>query len=90
MFQRAGYLISIISVGLFAIVTWQGANDDWLKAMVLLGIVTSVVGMVLRWISFEREEKPSRSAPDHAARATPAAPAPSPERRAPGRSARPA
>lgn len=78
MFKRSGYLVSTLSVILLAIVSFKGAKDDpALLALLILGAIASVVGMGMRWVSFEWEEKPSRSsAPDRedpARRAAPAA-----------------
>ena len=85
MLKTSGYLVSTVSVLLLAIVAWKGAKDDpLLTALLILGALTSVTGMALRWVAFLREEKPSRSsAPDRADRATREGPAPSPPHRAP-------
>jgi hypothetical protein len=46
----SGYAVSIISVILMGIVAWQAAsNRDWLTLALVGGIVTSVIGMALRW-----------------------------------------
>ena len=90
MYERSGYVISIVSVLMLAIVAWDGADEDWLRVLTVVGGLTSILGMGLRWLSWEREERPSRSAPDPAARATPAAPEPSPPHRARARSGHPA
>jgi hypothetical protein len=58
VFQRVGYLISIVSLGLFSIVAWASNEEPWLRAAVALGLLTGIGGMAMRWISFEREEKP--------------------------------
>ncbi len=88
MFQRSGYLISIASVMLLGVVAWDGSDTDMMRLLTVIGVLTSVIGMAFRWISFEREEKPrSMTAPGHAARATPEAPAPSRAHHEPGRSA---
>ena len=93
MFKRSGYTVSILSVILLAITSWKGAKDDpLLLTLLVLGVLTSIAGMLMRWASFERDEKPSpsRSAPDREGRATPAAPAPSPARRERGEAEHPA
>jgi hypothetical protein len=90
MFKTCGYLVSTISVILLAIVAWKGAKDDpTLVGLLILGALTSVTGMGLRWISFLRDEK-SRdlSAPGRADRARREAPEPSPPHRAPEEFAR--
>ena len=88
MFQRSGYLISIVSVALLGVVAWQGSNTDAMRLLTVVGVITSVLGMAFRWISFEREEKPkATTAPGLADRARPAVPAPSRAHHEPGRSA---
>ena len=90
MFKTVGYLISAISVLLLAIVAYKGAKDDpVLLTLLLLGVLTSIAGMAIRWISFRIDEKPSRSsAPDRVGPATREAPEPSPPRRGPEEFAR--
>lgn len=89
MFQRSGYLISMGSVLLLGVVAWAGSNTDVTRLLTVIGVLTSILGMAFRWISFEREEKPrATTAPGLASRARPAAPAPSRARHEPGRSAR--
>lgn len=89
MFQRSGYLISILSVMLLGLAAWQSADAFWIRGVTVLGVLTSIIGMALRWLSFEQEEKPSRTttAPDPAIRARPEAPERSPAHHEPGRSA---
>ena len=57
--KGAGYLTSIVSVGLLGAVAWKSASEDSLMlALLILGMATSVFGMFLRWMSYwEREEK---------------------------------
>lgn len=46
----SGYGVSIISVILMGVVAWQAASHrDWLTLALVGGIVTSVIGMALRW-----------------------------------------
>ncbi len=88
MFQRSGYLISMGSVILLGLVAWDGSDNDTMRLLTVIGVLTSIIGMAFRWISFEREEKPSATtAPGPAIRARPEAPAPSRARHEPGRSA---
>lgn len=84
--------MSSLSVVLLAAVAWKGARDDPVMLLLLiLGALTSVAGMAMRWTSFQRDEKPNRPiGPDHAGRATPEAPALSPPHRAREGFARPA
>ena len=90
MFKTSGYLVSTISVILLAIVAWKGAKDDpTLTALLILGALTSIIGMLFRWIAFLRDEKPKDlSKPDRAAPAIREVPAPSPARREPEAAAR--
>jgi hypothetical protein len=59
-FKGAGYLISTVSVILLAIVALKGAKGDaLLMACLILGALTSIAGMGLRWGShlIEQHEK---------------------------------
>ena len=88
MFQRTGYLISMASVLLLGLVAWDGSDNDAMRVATVIGVLTSILGMGFRWVSFEREEKPrSSKAPDPAYRARREAPVPSPAHHGPGRSA---
>ena len=56
--KSLGYFVSIISVILLGIVAWQVASQDgFLFACLVGGIVTSVIGMGLRWTSFYVKDK---------------------------------
>lgn len=56
-FKGAGYLTSTVSVILLAIVAFKGAkHDPVLMACLILGAVTSVAGMGLRWRSHRIEQ----------------------------------
>ena len=59
--KTAGYLISTLSVMLLGIVSWQSASEKPLVMICLIaGMLASAAGMLLRWISYqvqEREEK---------------------------------
>jgi len=51
--KSMGYLISILSVLLLGAVAWKGVADDpAMRACLILGMLTSVSGMGLRWASF--------------------------------------
>jgi hypothetical protein len=56
-----GYLVSTMSVILLGIVAWKGAKEEpLLFACLIAGMVASVAGMGLRWLSHllsEREKK---------------------------------
>jgi hypothetical protein len=59
--KTAGYLISTLSVVLLGIVSWKAASEQpALMACLVAGMLASIAGMLLRWISYqvqEREEK---------------------------------
>jgi hypothetical protein len=70
-----GYLVSTLSVLLLGIVSWKSASEQpFLLACLILGMLASVAGMGLRWISHRIEQK-EKAADERAA-----APAPSPGR----------
>jgi len=56
-FKGAGYLTSTLSVILLAIVAWKGAKGDpLLLTCLMLGALTSICGMGLRWRSHRIEQ----------------------------------
>lgn len=59
--KTAGYLISTLSVALLGIVSWKAASEQpALMTCLFAGMLASIAGMLLRWISYqvqEREEK---------------------------------
>ena len=61
MFKTIGYAISSLSVVLLGIAAWDGVKDKpVLLACLIAGLVTSIVGMLMRWVSFLKDEKPSQ------------------------------
>jgi hypothetical protein len=61
VFKTIGYAISSVSVILLGVVAWDGAKDHPpLLAALMIGVITSIVGMYLRWASWLRNEKPSQ------------------------------
>jgi len=53
-----GYLVSTFSVVLLGIVSWKSASEQpLLFACLILGMLASVAGMSLRWISHRMEQK---------------------------------
>jgi hypothetical protein len=61
-----GYLVSALSVILLGMVSWKSASEQpFLFACLLAGMIASVAGMELRWIShrMEQKEKESRRRP---------------------------
>lgn len=56
--KGVGYLISTLSVGLLAVVSWSNARKDALLTVCLLtGAATSIIGMFCRWLSYELEKR---------------------------------
>jgi hypothetical protein len=53
-----GYVISTVSVILLAVVSWSSAHRSILLTACLLGgAVSSVGGMLCRWLSYEIEKR---------------------------------
>ena len=52
-----GYLVSILSVAILGAVAWRSASDDGLRLALILGMGLSILGMVLRWLSYQAREK---------------------------------
>lgn len=51
-YKTIGYLVSTVSVILIGVVAWDGlAEDMWLRALLIIGITTSIVGMIFRMIA---------------------------------------
>jgi hypothetical protein len=90
--KLSGYLVSTISVMILALVAWQTTETEGLRLLVILSASLSVLGMVLRWVSFERDERPAipQIKPDPVSHATREPLAPSPARHAPEGSGHPA
>jgi hypothetical protein len=56
--KGVGYAISTLSVILLGIVSWKNASEQpLLFTCLLLGMASSMVGMLLRWISHRMEQK---------------------------------
>jgi hypothetical protein len=56
--KTLGYLISTVSVLLLGIVSWKSASQNpLLLACLIGGMVSSIIGMVLRWSSYALEKK---------------------------------
>jgi hypothetical protein len=53
-----GYLVSTLSVVLLGIVGWKSASEQpLLFACLVIGMLASITGMALRWISHRVEQK---------------------------------
>lgn len=58
-----GYLISTISVLFLGLVAWPGPGDpNWQAPAVLIGMLTSVMGMSVRFLSHRQDRKDIRRA----------------------------
>jgi hypothetical protein len=56
--KGTGYLVSIVSVILLGIVSWENASaKPLLMACLLGGMSFSIIGMFCRWLSYELEER---------------------------------
>lgn len=49
-----GYLVSMVSVMLLGVVAWQSGSE---RPLLVAGMILSVVGMVIRWIAHNRDER---------------------------------
>jgi hypothetical protein len=53
-----GYLVSTVSVVLLGILSWKSASEQpLLLACLILGMLASIAGMGLRWMSHRLEQK---------------------------------
>lgn len=56
--KTAGYIISSVSVLLLGIVSWSSASAKPLMlACLVAGMLASIAGMVLRWLSYRQEQR---------------------------------
>ena len=56
--KTAGYLVSTLSVLLLGIVSWKSASEQpMLMACLIAGMLASMLGMLLRWISYQVQER---------------------------------
>ncbi len=62
MLKTAGYLVSSVSVALLGLVSWKSASEQPLLLAALIGgMAASIIGMLLRWLSFRQEQKSGRA-----------------------------
>ena len=55
--KAVGYLVSTISVFLLGVVAWPKPDEPQWKAVVLaVGMLASILGMAIRWISHRKEK----------------------------------
>ncbi len=60
--KSIGYLISTVSVILLGVVAWASIGDDkGLRLALVLGVLASIAGMLLRWLSYQVREKEEAS-----------------------------
>jgi hypothetical protein len=67
MLKGLGYLVSTVSVLLLGILSWKSASEHpLLLACLILGMLSSITGMGLRWMShrLEQKKKPQEKAGD--------------------------
>ena len=58
MLKTIGYMVSILSVLLLGIAAWRTApQDDVLLTCLIGGMIASVIGMLLRWISHLQDQR---------------------------------
>jgi uncharacterized protein involved in response to NO len=56
--KTSGYLVSSVSVVLLGIVAWKSASEHpFLFACLVGGMALSILGMLLRWTSYQLDEK---------------------------------
>ncbi len=59
MLKTIGYFVSTLSVLFLGAVAWNSIEDEAFRTLLILGMLTAIIGMGLRWASFfvrEREE----------------------------------
>ncbi len=59
--KTTGYLVSCASVGLLGMAAYPGAEKAGLLPALFAGMAMSGIGMVMRWLSYEREKRPKRA-----------------------------
>jgi hypothetical protein len=56
--KTSGYLVSTLSVVLLGIVSWKAAQESpLLMACLLGGMAASMLGMFLRWLSYQIDKE---------------------------------
>ena len=64
--KTIGYLVSCVSVALLGVAAYPGAEKAGLAPVLFAGMATSVIGMALRWLSYEVEKRRKEAAPSKA------------------------
>jgi hypothetical protein len=57
LIKTTGYLVSCVSVALLGVAAYPGAEKAGLAPALFAGLATSVLGMALRWFSYEVEKR---------------------------------
>ena len=58
LLKTIGYLISTLSVILLGIVSWQATvSEPGLRIALIAGMLSSVLGMACRWLSYVTDKK---------------------------------
>jgi hypothetical protein len=57
LIKTTGYLVSCVSVALLGVAAYPGAEKAGLAPALFAGMATSVIGMALRWLSYEVEKR---------------------------------
>ena len=71
--KSIGYTISILSVLLLGAAAWNNmADNPATRLLLILGMATSIGGMLLRWLSYEQEHKAKAAARRPQGRSRPA------------------
>jgi hypothetical protein len=55
--KTTGYLVSCVSVALLGLSAFPGAEKAGLLPALFGGMATSIIGMALRWLSYEVEQR---------------------------------
>ena len=62
LIKTVGYLVSCVSVALLGVAAYPGAQKAGLAPALFAGMGTSVIGMALRWLSYEVEKRRKQAA----------------------------
>jgi hypothetical protein len=62
LIKTTGYLVSCVSVALLGVAAYPGAQKAGLAPALFAGMATSVIGMALRWLSYEVEKRRKHAA----------------------------
>jgi hypothetical protein len=62
LIKTTGYLVSCVSVALLGVAAYPGAEKAGLAPALFAGMATSVIGMALRWLSYEVEKRRKHAA----------------------------